>query len=131
MVDLIDLAHFRLLGRADTVINTGGVKIQPELVEQVIGRVLGEYGLNWRNLIVGVADDQFGQRVTALIEVPDRVVSDQFSAIWQVAEETIRQQIGRYAVPKDVFIVPNFVETATGKIDRRATMAAHLDQSAA
>lgn len=36
VVELIDPAHFRLLGRADRVINSGGVKIQPERVEQII-----------------------------------------------------------------------------------------------
>ncbi len=42
VVDLPDPMHFRLLGRADRVINSGGVKIQPEPVEQLIQRVLAQ-----------------------------------------------------------------------------------------
>lgn len=129
VVDLLDKLHFRLLGRADTIINSGGVKIQPELVEKRISQALTNYGLAYRIIVAGLPDDHFGQRVVALIEHDNPVLPDFFSKAWEAAQGEIRQQIGRYAVPKDVIIVPNFAETLTGKIDRRATVANYFEQS--
>ncbi|GAB4025486.1 AMP-binding protein [Spirosoma gilvum] len=130
VVELLDSQHFRLLGRADTIINTGGVKVQPESVEKIISHVLSDNGFLNRVIVVGQTDEQLGQRVVAVVEQADAIPSEPFSRAWEVARASIRQQIGRYAVPKDVIIVPKFVETATGKIDRRATVAKYLEQSA-
>lgn len=122
-------AGFRLLGRADNVINSGGVKVQPEQVEQVISRVLSERGLSWRVLIVGRPDALLGQRVTAIYEVNDPTELGDFQDGHDIAEEAIRTRIGPYAVPKDSFVYLNtFAETQTGKIDRRATVAAVFDE---
>ncbi|GAB3957644.1 AMP-binding protein [Spirosoma harenae] len=125
VVDLQDDRHFRLLGRADNIINTGGVKLQPEPIESLISKELSNYGFSYRILVVGLADEQFGQRVTAFVEASDSVDNRRFSTAWQAVQKAVRERIGPYAAPKDVFIVPTFVETATGKIDRRATAAAY------
>ncbi|WP_080056259.1 AMP-binding protein [Spirosoma aerolatum] len=129
VVELLDNLHFRLLGRADAIINSGGVKLQPELIEQRISQVLTNYGLSHRVIIAGLPDEQLGQRVVAFIELIHSTPSESFWQAWETAEADIRQTIGKYVIPKDVIIVPNFAETPTGKIDRRATVANYLDQS--
>ncbi|MBD2701986.1 AMP-binding protein [Spirosoma sp. BT702] len=122
VVELIDATHFRLLGRADTIINSGGVKIQPEQVEQIISNVLGQAGLFWRVLVVGRPDALLGQRVTALYEATEFARTAFFDE--ENVAQAIRQQLGTYAVPKEsIFLRTTFVETATGKIDRKATEA--------
>ena len=121
--------NFRLLGRADNVINSGGVKVQPEQVEQVISIVLNERGLSWRVLVVGRPDERLGQRITAIYEVADPDESADFPAAHQAAGEAVSERIGRYAVPRDSLIYrATFAETKTGKIDRRATVAAVFDE---
>ncbi|MBN8821554.1 MULTISPECIES: AMP-binding protein [unclassified Spirosoma] len=129
VVELLDNLHFRLLGRADTIINSGGVKLQPELIEQRINQVLTDYGLSYRVFVAGLPDDQLGKRVVAFVEQAHSTPPELFWRAWETAQADIRQQIGKYAVPKDVIIVPNFAETPTGKLDRRATVATYLDQS--
>ncbi|GAB3700539.1 AMP-binding protein [Spirosoma flavus] len=123
VVELLDATHFRLLGRADTIINSGGVKIQPEQVEQVISDVLHQAGLSWRVLVIGRPDDLLGQRITAVYEVADSAQTAAFKE--DTVAQTIRQKLGPYAVPKEsIFLRTTFAETATGKIDRKATEAA-------
>ncbi len=123
VVDLIDATHFRVVGRADTVINSGGVKIQPEAVERVIQDVLAQVepesnGAVPRLFVAGLPDERLGQRVVAFLE--NRPVRpDQWAAVL----EQIRRQIGPYAVVKDVIVVDRFAETPTGKIDRTRTIA--------
>lgn len=123
--------QFQLLGRADTIINSGGVKIQPEQVERVAQEALaiysqagtaspGEDQASWvhRLFVAAMPDERLGQRVVLVLE--QRALSpEQF----QTVQESIRLQLGPYAVPKDMVVVPELAETSTGKIDRNATIA--------
>ncbi len=135
VVEFIDYSsasptRFRILGRADRIINSGGVKVQPERVEQVIQAVLAQAqpSLNRsvpRLFVTGLPDERLGQRIVLMYEqganstgqegIPDK--------IWDVVLETIREQLGPYAVPKEVIAISHFVETPTGKVDQKATVA--------
>jgi O-succinylbenzoic acid--CoA ligase len=120
VVALPDPMHFRLLGRADRVINSGGVKIQPEQVEQIIQQVLAQNRENGlpRLFVAGLSDEKLGQRVVVVCEqvsLPD--------AQWTAMQGAIREKAGPYAVPKEWITVPQFAETPTGKVDQRAILA--------
>lgn len=117
VVELTDSASFRLLGRADRVINSGGVKVQPEQIEQIIENELASVGALGRLFLAGLPDERLGQRVVLFCEnwQPD---ADQ----WQLIREAVRVQVGPYAVPKEAIAVKQFVETPTGKIDRTQTI---------
>lgn len=117
VVQLLDPTRFRLLGRADTVINSGGVKVQPEPVERIVQNVLSSHGLIPRLFVTGLPDERLGQRLVLISEQPID------PALWGAAQEAVRTQVGPYAVPKVVLTVPDFAETPTGKIDRNATIA--------
>jgi o-succinylbenzoate---CoA ligase len=122
--DVVDLlgtsspAQFRLLGRADTIINTGGVKVQPEAVERVIGTYLATLGTSPRLFVTGLPDGRLGQRVVAVCEGLALT-----SAQWAAVQQAVSQQVGPYAVPKEWQVVVRFAETATGKVDRTQTLA--------
>jgi O-succinylbenzoic acid--CoA ligase len=120
VVDLPDLTHFRLLGRADRVINSGGVKIQPEQIEQIIQKILAESGLIslTRLFVAGLPDEKLGERVVVICEQVSLT-----DAQWTVMQAAIREKAGPYAVPKEWITVPQFAETPTGKVDQRAILA--------
>jgi O-succinylbenzoic acid--CoA ligase len=125
VVELIDAEHsspihFRLLGRADRIINSGGVKLQPEPIEQLIQTTLAELGVHPlpRLFVVGLPDERLGQRLVLVVEQRDLI-----SPLRSDLQESIRQQLGPYAVPKEIITVSKFVETPTGKIDQKATVA--------
>ena len=111
-------ARFRLLGRADTIINSGGVKVQPEQVERIIGDVLIPAGITARLFVAGLPDERLGQRLVVFLE---NVSLPQDT--WAVVQDAIRRQIGPYAVVKEAITVAEFAETPTGKIDRAKTVA--------
>ena len=131
VVDLLDDTHFRLLGRADRIINSGGVKIQPERIEQLIQAVLAQRtNVVPRLFVTGLPDERLGQRVVVVVEgmghglgigehIHEYIRSDE----WMAVQETVRKQVGPYAVPKELILVDEFAETTTGKIDQKATIA--------
>ncbi|AKD55380.1 AMP-binding protein [Spirosoma radiotolerans] len=128
VVDLIassngESTQFRLLGRADRVINTGGVKVQPEQVESLIQAVLAtDKAVSNRPVprlfVAGLPDERLGQRIVVISE-QEPINTDQ----WQRIQHAIRETLGPYAVPKERITVARFAETPTGKVDQKATVA--------
>ena len=68
LVQLLDAHTFEWLGRADFVINSGGVKVAAEKVELVLDVALAELGAARRCFVAGLPDERLGQAVTAFIE---------------------------------------------------------------
>ncbi len=100
---------FRWLGRADYTINSGGVKIQPEKVEALLGKLLSENGFSCF-FIAGLPHPQLGEAVTLFVESnaePNEAL-----------QEKIRSQVDRFQLPKAILCIPSFPKTATGKIER-------------
>lgn len=113
VVDLLPDGRFHWLGRADNVINSGGVKVQAERVERALAALPP---LAARRLFVaGVPDAALGERVTAFVEgEPVEGVAALLAATGALA---------LYERPRAYCFVPRFAETPTGKIDRRAVVA--------
>ncbi|HEX9959040.1 MAG TPA: AMP-binding protein [Fibrella sp.] len=131
IVDLIEpdspvgQVRFRLLGRADSIINSGGVKVQPEAVERIIEATLASWGLTPRLFVAGVPDERLGQRVVLFLESVS-LSTDQ----WRQLQEAVQTAVGPYAVPKQQVTVAAFAETATGKIDRKRVVTSYLSDMA-
>jgi len=128
VVDLVDQTHFRLRGRADRIINSGGIKIQPEQVEGLIQTILimsRPETAAPRLFVAGLPDDRLGQRVVLVLEqgTGDGGNKSISSHVWDTIREVIRKKLGPYSIPKDILHVDHFVETPTGKIDQKATIA--------
>jgi O-succinylbenzoic acid--CoA ligase len=120
VVELIDSFRFQLLGRADSIINSGGVKIQPERVEEVIAELLAKEGDSTRFFVAGVTDERLGQQVVLFLEGTEWP-ENRLGAL----KEAVQSSIGPYAVPRKVVRVPVFSETPTGKIDRKSIVSAY------
>lgn len=126
-------AHGRLtvLGRADDVIVSGGVKVAPAAVEAALAE-LGEA------CVVGVPDPEWGRSVTAVLTHPAVPAPGPPSAappppprlVPAPAEVTDRvrvlvaQRVGRTAVPRQVFVTDALPLRGPGKPDRAAVEAA-------
>ena len=114
-VALIDERHFRWLGRHDWVINSGGVKVSPEPVEQAVA-------MQWPTapplLVVGLPDERLGQRVVLVVEGPAPAKSDQQPLLRAVAKK-----VPRYHAPREIHYVAAIPRTPNGKLSRRETVA--------
>ncbi|GAA3964534.1 AMP-binding protein [Hymenobacter antarcticus] len=117
VVNLLDAHTFEWLGRADFVINSGGVKVPAEKVELVLDVALAEIGAARRCFVAGRPDERLGQTVTAFIEGP--ALS---AAVEEQLQSLLAARLGRYEQPRQLVYVPEFQVTATGKLNRAATL---------
>jgi len=116
-IELLDKHTFDWLGRVDFVINSGGVKVQAEKVELVLDVALAELGQSRRAFVTGQPDERLGQAVTAYVEGESLSPAAERKLLGLLAE-----RLGKYEVPKAVRYVPAFRATASGKLDRAATL---------
>ena len=100
-----------LLGRGSVSINSGGEKIFPEEVE---GAVKSHEAV-FDAVVVGVADERWGQRVTAVVQLrPDADVPDLAEL-----QDHCRTRIAGYKVPRRIHVVDAVVRSPSGKPDYR------------
>jgi O-succinylbenzoic acid--CoA ligase len=96
-----------VLGRADEVINSGGEKVQPEQVEDILSGCPGVL----RAAVTGRPDPLWGQRVVAFY-------------CGDIDEAKVERWCRRYLLgamrPREVRRVPALPLTANGKLDRTA-----------
>ena len=63
LVELLDEKSFRWLGRHNNVINSGGIKIIPEVVEAKLSSIISDR----RYFIAGLPDESFGEKVVLVV----------------------------------------------------------------
>ncbi len=126
--DLVELesdGRFRWLGRADLVVNTGGVKVAVEPLEEELAQLLPELGGTWwmgrRSFVGGLPDARLGQLLVLVVE--DEAVAE---ADAETLLAALRERLGPYRAPRRLLTAPHFALTPTGKLDRPATLAAAL-----
>lgn len=120
VVEMTGPRTFRWLGRQDHVINSGGFKIFPEMVEEKIAGVMS--GLSslagdadhatQRYFIGSIPDEKLGEVPVLVVEMP---TPDSLLA-------SLAGVLPRHEVPREILFVEKFIETPTGKIIRSATL---------
>lgn len=111
IVEIIGHSSFQWLGRFDSIINTGGVKVFPEIVEKKLSAFIQQ-----PFFIHYTADEQLGQKVILLIEGNKQQNSTDIPL--RIKQSDI---LTPYEKPKLIFYVPAFARTKTGKILRQKT----------
>jgi len=101
-----------LLGRGSQVINSGGEKIFPEEVEEAVKRVAGVQDC----LVVGVADEKFGQAVTAVASLADGATVTEADVI-----AGVKHDLAAFKAPKRVVFVAQVPRAPNGKADYGTT----------
>ncbi|AKK10293.1 o-succinylbenzoate--CoA ligase [Corynebacterium uterequi] len=106
-----ELADGRLVvtGRLDAIIDTGGLKLHPEVLERELLTIDGVH----QACVVGVPHPRFGQAVVAAYTGP-------------AAREDILDSLAhlpRWQLPKELLAVDALPTTGPGKIDRQAVLA--------
>jgi acyl-CoA synthetase (AMP-forming)/AMP-acid ligase II len=97
-----------LLGRGSACINTGGEKVFPEEVEEA----LKAHPAVWDALVVGVPDERFGERVTAVVAPRAQQTVDESQLM-----EFARKTLAGYKVPRRLIVVDQVQRAANGKAD--------------
>jgi 3-oxocholest-4-en-26-oate---CoA ligase len=108
-----------LLGRGSHCINTGGEKVFPEEVEET----LKTHPLVEDALVFGVADEKWGQAVTAVVEAAGAEPAELIAHV--------RRQLAAYKAPKRVILVKKVPRAPNGKADYAAAKAIATEMEAA
>lgn len=100
-----------LLGRGSACINSGGEKIFPEEVEEALKTHDSVYDC----LVVGLPDDRFGQKVTAVLSLAA-------GASFNEAElnDHVRSKLAAYKAPRAIVLVDEVPRAANGKAGYKA-----------
>ncbi len=108
IVSIIDSTHFEWIGRWDNVINTGGIKVFPEQIEQKISEIISD-----PFYIIGTPDEKWGECVTLYIENPTVDIN-------QLKYNIANHLNNKYERPTKIVAVAEFKRTYSGKIKREA-----------
>ena len=108
LVSIVSETQFVYLGRIDSVVNSGGVKLFPEQIENKLSAEIPS-----RFFVIGIPDPTLGEKLILVIE------GEKFDI-----QETIFQSLNAFEKPKEIHFVFQFIETETGKINRNKTLIA-------
>ena len=102
-------------GRDDEMIVSGGENVFPREVEDL----LAEHDQIEEAAAVGVADEQFGQRLAAYV-----VARAGASLSEDAVKEYVKENLARYKVPRDVVFLARLPRNAAGKVLKRELIEA-------
>jgi o-succinylbenzoate---CoA ligase len=106
MAELQSPTSFRILGRADSVIISGGIKYSPEALEKKLEPIISE-----RFVISSVQDEKLGEKLVLVIE------GKPFKT--KYLEEKIKELFTTFERPKVICFLEHFPITISGKIRRK------------
>ena len=98
-----------LLGRGAASINTGGEKVFPEEVEDVLKAHPDVFDA----LVVGVPDERWGERVAAVVQLRPGVPEPTLDAL----QAHCREHLAGYKVPRQLHVVEKVSRQPSGKPD--------------
>lgn len=103
--------EFKWLGRIDNVINSGGIKIYPEEIEQQLAKTIeAPY------FIASKPDSLTGQKLVLILEKAS-LKPEEITEL-----KTALAQVEKIHRPKQVLLVPHFSRTTNGKIKRNESI---------
>ena len=106
---LDDDGMMTILGRGSTCINTGGEKVYPEEVEEV----LRAHPAIHDAAVIGMADTKWGQAVSALVSLS----KDMDAPSLEEVKTFCRDKLASYKHPKSLKVVPEIHRSPAGKQD--------------
>lgn len=102
LAELISDTQFVWKGRFDNVINSGGIKLIPEQIEEKLASSISNCFF-----VYGQADELLGEKLVLYVEGEPMKIDD-----------AIFEALDKYERPKEIVFIPEFKRTVTGKIIR-------------
>jgi fatty-acyl-CoA synthase len=112
-----DGVSLALLGRGSVCINTGGEKVFPEEVEEVLKR----HAAVRDAVVVGVPDEKWGEAITAVVSSHSGKLDE------AVLRDHVKEQLAGYKCPKFIVQVDDVYRSPSGKADFKRTRETALE----
>lgn len=110
VVYIVSESEFEWLGRYDSIINSGGIKLYPERIEEKLAAIISN-----RFMVAGIPHEKLGQKLVLIFE------GDTDSEALLQKMKSLKT-LDKFEVPKEIFKVSKFMETENGKIKRKKTL---------
>ncbi len=104
---LID-GNYEICDREKDIVNRGGEKVSPLLVESVIS----SYPNISQTVVVSMPDDIYGEVPIAAIEISSEGIN------MEDLLNFLKDNLAKYEMPVGVYVLPYFEYTDTGKVDK-------------
>jgi len=117
IVQLISTKKFDWLGRFDNVINSGGIKLHPEMIEDKLAEVVEN-----RFFVAGIHDDQLGEKLILLIESLVKIENVTLKKTELFYKIKSLKTLSKFEIPKEIYFIKSFTETISGKLQRKSTL---------
>lgn len=115
LVEILDQTSFSWIGRADFIINSGGIKLHPDLLEKGISPIIQSLFPSAKFFFWGEKDQFLGEKLVLFIESEeDSLKSEKLIA-------KLKALLPKYQTPKKVYFRENFDYSPSGKILRSTT----------
>jgi O-succinylbenzoic acid--CoA ligase len=113
IVELISEKEFKWIGRYDSVINSGGIKLYPEEIEVKLMHVITN-----PFIIAGINDEKLGKKLILIVEKSSKTEAK------EILFEKIKklQNLTKFQIPKEIYFIKKMVKTLNQKIDRNKTL---------
>lgn len=108
LIELISASEFKWIGRADFVINSGGIKIHPSEIEQRLDHLISVPFFSF-----GIPDDRLGSKHILCVESKSAI---------ELTKEVLVQNIESKIIPREIHYFDKFERTESGKINRPKTI---------
>lgn len=112
IVELNKKNQFKILGRIDHMVNSGGLKLFPESLEQKLFGILP-----FDFFMAGIADPVLGEKLVMVIECVN-LSKENLNEL----RIKVESNLSRFEKPKEYFCIPKFIKTENGKIQRLKTV---------
>jgi len=106
VVEIVGKNSFIWKGRLDNVINSGGIKLYPEEIEEKLSNKI-----NTRFFVSSINDEILGSKLILVIE------GENYNL-----DTSVFLDFTKYQIPKEVYLISKFKETPTGKVKRKETL---------
>jgi o-succinylbenzoate---CoA ligase len=109
MAELYKDGSFDILGRIDNVVNSGALKLSPEILESRLAEKISGTAF----FFAGLPDEKLGERLVLLLEGNEDIKPAVVEAL---------NDFSTYEKPKQIFFLESFAYTETGKLNRKASL---------
>ena len=113
IIDMISFTEFSWKGRADGIINSGGLKINPAELENAIDK-----HIDLPFFISSVRHEKLGETVVFFVETNNLIsIAERLDFAKKIIAVFKKEKLGNRR-PRLLYIVGKFIMTGSGKIDR-------------